>query len=293
MTLKESSQAQDIVLKLTDQNLSGAEARIARYILSVPEHEVAVMTTQQLAERCGTSRSTVVRSLKKWGMHGIGDLKRGLLRHANPADGDSPGVSHLDPTIRPEDGPSAVAKKVMSSVATRSMRFAQLLAASADLENLVDRLARCPVVGLFGVGSSLVVAMDLNHRLLRIGKETRYAEDAHTQLAIASTMKPDELALFFSYSGRTATTVRAAQIAHDRGAFSVAVTAERQSPLVAACDLTIATPQGVGLFGNDAVMTRILQILFNEVLSHCLILRDHSLLRQLQEVDNVLSKEKL
>ncbi len=293
MTLNESSQTQDIFLKLTDLNLTAAETRIARYILSVPEHEVAVMTTQQLAERCGTSRSTVVRLLKKWGMDGLGDLKRGLLREANQASGESPGVSHLDPTIRPEDSPSVVARKVMSSVATRSMRFAQLLATSSDLETLVDRLARCSVVGLFGVGSSLVVAMDLNHRLLRVGKETRCAEDSHTQLAIASTMKPGELGLFFSYSGRTATTVRAAQICHDRGAFTVAVTAERQSPLVTASDLTIATPQGVGLFGNDAVMTRILQILFNEVLFHCLILREPSLLRKLEEVDNVLSKEKL
>ncbi len=293
MTLKESSDEFEIFRTLNDQKLSGAEARLARYILSVPEQDIAGMTGKQLAEQCDTSRSTVVRALKRWGIGGLGDLKRGLLHGAQRTPGSSLVESHLDPTIRPEDSPSTVANKVMASVATRSMRFAQLLATSPDLELLVDRLYRCSVVALFGVGSSSVVAMDLNHRLLRIGKETRYAEDAHTQLAIASTMKSEELGLFFSYSGRTSTTVRAAQITGERGAFTVAITAAQQSPLAEACELTIATPQGVGLFGSDAVMTRILQILFNEVLFHCLILRDNSLLRQLEEVDRVLAREKL
>lgn len=283
----------DVLLKLNDQNLSGAEARIARYILSVPEHDIAVMTTQELARRGATSRSTISRLLKKWGMNGLGDLKKALLRDTGRTTRNSPQASHLDPAIRPADTPLVVAEKVMSSVATRSMRFAQLLEASSDLETLIDRLTRCPVVALFGAGSSSVVAMDLYHRLLRIGKDTRYAEDAHTQLAIAASVKPEEVCLFFSYSGRSASTVRAAQICRSRRAFTVAITAQQASPLASSCELTIATPQGVGLFGNDAVMTRILQILLNEVLFHCLILRDRSLLQQLGEVDSVLAQEKL
>ncbi len=282
-----------LVMDLSRQPFGPAEQRVASYLLSVPEHEVALMTAEELARRAGASRSTVARVTAKLGLGGYRKLKSALVRGSRSGPAASWGESQLDPGISAEDGPAVVAQKIASSVAARVYRFAELLTANPDFERVVELVSTARAVGIFGVGSSSVVGLDLYHRLAREGITVHFAEDAHTQLAVASMLRPGDVGWFVSYSGHTGTTVRAAEVARTAGASRVAVTARAASPLADVCEYTIMTPQGVGLFGNDAAMTRILQVMFNEILFHCLILRDPSRLTHLGKVDELLSREKI
>ena len=173
-----------------------------------------------------------------------------------------------------------------------SRAFAELLTSDARLTSLVDLLDNASHIILCGSGLSAMVAMDLHHRLLRIGLEVNFSEDDHTQLAYASLMEPDDVALCISYSGRTDTVVQVAQIARTRGT-CVALTADTDSPLARCAHLTVTTPPGVGLFGNDAALTRLLQMAFNDVLFHCLVLRDSKRLANVELVDSALSRRKV
>ena len=157
------------------------------------------------------------------------------------------------------------------------------------LVNLLDNASR---IVLCGSGLSSMVAMDLHHRLLRLGLDVNFSEDDHTQLAHAALMEAGDVALCISYSGRTDTVVQVAQIARTRGT-CVALTADTNSPLARCAHLTVTTPPGVGLFGNDAALTRILQMAFNDVLFHCLVLRDSKRLASVELVDSALNHRKL
>ena len=72
-----------------------------------------------------------------------------------------------------------------------------------------------------------------------------------------------------------------------------AILAKAQSPLGDIADLKVLTPPGVGLFGTDASMTRILQMMLNEVLFHCLAVKNVGLLENAQRIDAVLNSEKI
>ncbi|MCL6444043.1 MAG: MurR/RpiR family transcriptional regulator [Alicyclobacillus sp.] len=281
-----------LTVELAEADLSPAERRVVEYCLSVPEHELALMTAEELATRAKVSRSTVVRVSKKFGFKGPKALAGALMRQSRRIMDSEPPSSDLDPAISLEDDPHTIARKVLVSASTRSLRFAETLSTSEQLYRAVEWLDTAKTIVLFGAGSSSMVAMDLYHRLIRLGLDVKYVEDTQTQYALATLMEAKDVGIYISYSGRTASTIRAAAIAKESGAHLIAVTGAAKSPLATICDVTIVTPGGIGLFGNDAAMTRILQVMLNEVLFHCLAVRNVSRLNRTKQIDSVLSRDK-
>ena len=294
MQLNVSDESKDNLLeRLATQDLSKAERRVVEFILSIPGQELALMSASGLAEHTGTSRSTVDRVARKLGFAGHKKFRTSVVRQGFGALGPVGDDSALDPSILLTDSPQDVARKVLTSASVRAIKFAELLVASSAFTQLIDLLADARTIHVFGAGASSVVALDMHHRLLRLGLDVKYSEDQHTQFALASLMHPHDVGIFISYSGQTVSTVQTAQVAHDRGATAVAITSKLDSPLTRLSDLSILTPPGIGLFGNDAVMSRLLQIMFTEVVFHCLALRDSSLLSNAVRIDEVLNSEKL
>ena len=264
-----------------------AERKIVEYLLTLPEAQRGNVITREVVEHTGSSRSTLDRIARKLGYSGFSRLRRALVTVKVPDFDDA-----LDPAIRLDDSAGTVAWKVLSSVSSRMRAFAEMLVYDDRLTKLVDLLNGARRIVLCGSGLSSMVAMDLHHRLLRLGLDVNFSEDPHTQLAYVSLMESTDVALCISYSGRTDTVVQAAQIALTRGT-CVALTADTNSPLSRCAHITITTPPGVGLFGNDAALTRILQMAFNDVLFHLLVLSDSKRLASAEAVDSVLNRLKV
>ncbi len=275
------------LVRLATMAHSPTERRIAEYLLSLPDAQRGNVTTQEVVDHTGSSRSTLDRVARRLGYAGFSRLRRAFVVSATPSLDDA-----LDPTISLEDQPGAVAWKLLSSMSARMQAFAQVLMSDDRLDQLVDFLDGASHIVLCGSGLSAMVAMDLHHRLLRLGMDVNFSEDEHTQIAYASLMESDDVALCISYSGRTDSVVQVAQIARARG-ICVALTADVNSPLARCAQLTVTTPPGVGLFGNDAALTRILQMAFNDVLFHCLVLRDSKRLASIELVDSALNHRKV
>ncbi len=277
-----------LTARLSSAELSAAERRVVEYCLSVPEHQLTLMTAERLARRAGSSRSTVERVTRRFGFKGVRAFAAALQQESS----GSVSEVELDPAISMDDGPATIAKKVLMTASIRARKFAETLAADDSLNRLIDWMHGARSVVLFGAGISSAVAMDLHHRLLRLGLEVKYMEDTQTQYALAALMKKGDLGILVSYSGRTASTIRTARIGRERGARLVAITGQPRSLLAELCDLSIVTPGGVGLFGNDAALTRMLQIMFNEILFHCLAVKDVSRLTNTRRIDEILAQDK-
>jgi DNA-binding MurR/RpiR family transcriptional regulator len=249
---------------------------------------------RQIAEQSGSSRSTTDRLARRLGFSGFGQLKRSLARERGlsipgPNKKDEP----LDPAISAGDAPEAVATKILTSVSSRTVAFGQMLLADDRLRRVVGILDKAQRVVLVGAGLSSMVAMDMHHRLLRLGLNVQYSEDSHTQLAFASLTGPTDAVLLVSYSGRTDVVLRAARMASGHKASTIALTGDPHSPLARAVDVNISTPPGVGLFGNDAALTRLLQMVFSDVLFHCLALADPKRLDRIHSIDEILNTVKV
>jgi len=197
------------------------------------------------------------------------------------------------PQISDDDGPIEIAYKVFNNASVRALKFAELLSQTDALTRMVEAIDGARSIQIFGAGASAVVGLDMHQRLLRLGLRIGFAQDQHTQMAEAALLAPGDLAIAISYSGLTRTTVEAAATARERGAQVAAILAKPVSPLGDIADIQVLTPPGVGLFGTDAVMTRILQMMFNEVLFHSLALKDQSRLENVRRIDAVLNSEKM
>ncbi|MDQ0474616.1 MurR/RpiR family transcriptional regulator [Labrys wisconsinensis] len=281
-----------LLSRVSRMPFSKAERRVVEFLLSIAEYDVASLTSAELAARTRTSRSTIDRLSKRLGFAGIKEMRRALLQESRAMHAPIAGTPRLEPAIIPSDGLGEIALKVFHSASVRALKFAEILSGRPELGQLVAALGEATNVQVFGAGASAVVALDMHQRLLRLGIPINFAEDHHNQIAFASLMAPGDLAIAISYSGRTRSTLQAAEVARRRGARIAAVLGGNGSPLEAIADIRIVTPPGVSLFGTDAVMTRILEMMFNEVLFHCLARQHPALLDNVARIEETLGGER-
>jgi DNA-binding MurR/RpiR family transcriptional regulator len=286
-------EAGGLLARLAQLDATRSERRVVEYLLSIPEAERAIATTDDVCRQTGTSRSTTDRLARRLGYRGFALLKRSLAREGSMGLAGQSRESPLDPAIAPSDDPPTVATKILTSVSSRALAFGQMLTADDRLVRVVNVLDQASRIVLVGAGLSSMVAMDMHHRLLRLGLPVAYSEDTHTQLALCSYLEPGDVVILISYSGRTHSVVQAANIARERGAHTVALVGEPRSPLGRIAEIAVTTPPGVGQFGNDAALTRLLQMILSDVLFHCLALANPQRLELVHEIDKILDPMKV
>ncbi|MFB2552412.1 MurR/RpiR family transcriptional regulator [Ensifer soli] len=277
--------------RVSRMSFSAAEKRVIELLLSIAEYDVAGLPSSAIAEKTGTSRSTVDRLCRRLGYGGLKELRRALLQESRSMQGPVSAGS-VSGTIAHSDSFSEIAYKVFHSASVRALRFADLLSHSSELDRLVMAIREAKSIQVFGVGASAVVALDMHQRLMRLGIRISFSDDHHNQIAGASLMEPGDLAIAISYSGRTRQTVHAATIARARGATIAAILGVPGSALEEIVDIPIITPPGINLFGADAVMTRALEIMFNEVLFHCLAFGDARMMQNVSRIEEDLRGER-
>ena len=232
----------DIELKTRGiyDELSPAEQKVARYFLqnlcSVFDDPIA-----SLAEKSGVSQVMWVRFCKSLGFLGLKDMKKNLVSQLRETSEDaavSGSMAFLDTCVysRVKDIICGIEANTLDAVKSTAR-----IQEAAVLEAVAARIAAAQNVKLFGVGASGLVAEDLYHKLLRIGLNATFCTDTHMQLTYITSIKPDDVALFFSNSGKTTEILELAQAARERSACSVAVTKYGPNPLAELADYILPT----------------------------------------------------
>ena len=134
------------------------------------------------------------------------------------------------------------------------------------LEAVAARIAAAQSVRLFGMGASGLVAEDLYYKLLRIDLRAIFCTDAHVQLTYITSIKPGDVAVFFSNSGRTTEVLELARAASERSACIVAVTKYGANPLAELADYVLPTSSPELEFRSGAMSSRIAALLVVDML---------------------------
>lgn len=275
--------------RLEGLDLGAAERRLADYLRSVGEYELAVMTSSDLCGRTATSRSTIDRLSRRLGYPGLKEMRKALLQELHDRRDDGPAS-----LARPApDSPAFIAGQVIDSMTRRAAAFADHLARTPGLDQLVAALRGARSVQLFGAGESAAAASAVQLRLVRLGVPIAFAEEGHTQVTLAALMRPGDLAIAFSHSGRTRATLWAARVAGERGATVAAITGGLDSPLARLASIHLSVPSEKGLFGSDEVMSRIVAGSLSEILFHCLARLDPDRLATVIRIDEVFNDDRV
>ena len=234
-------------------SLTETEKKIASYVLHNPD-QVTGLTVKELAARCDTVQSAVIRFCKSIEMPGFSDLKLALARET--AAEESP--ENL-PAFKRDDDTETIFQKVFSS-GIRTLKDSLTMLDAGQLEKIVDLLAIAKNVYIFGVGTSSTVAADAGYRFAQVGIPAHACTDQLFMNVIAGNMKPDDVALCISHSGQTKAVVDALRRAKCAGAATIALTSFADSLLSQESDLRICVYADEKNYPVEAVSARVAHI---------------------------------
>ena len=245
--------------------LSPAEQKVARYFLqnlsSVFDDPIA-----SLAEKSGVSQVVWVRFCKSLGFSGLKEMKKNLvsqLRQAREETAVPSSMDFLDTRIYA--GTEDIIRGIEAGTVD-AVRSTAKIQDPAVLEAVAARIAAAQSVRLFGMGASGLVAEDLYYKLLRIDLRAIFCTDAHVQLTYITSIKPGDVAVFFSNSGRTTEVLELARAASERSACIVAVTKYGSNPLAELADYVLPTSSPELEFRSGAMSSRIAALLVVDML---------------------------
>lgn len=215
---------------------SPAERQIADYVLEYP-HEALRLPTDQLAREIGVSQGTLSNFSQALGYSGFKALRLALAAEINTP-------FHLDQaTIARGDTLQTIANKAISANVDALLTTLRSLEMS-EMEKTIEALQQARHIDLYANGISSSVALDAFNRLLTMGLSVSWLPDIANQLASASLLTAQDVALAFSYAGETSATVKAMSLAHQQGATTIAVTSNPHSSLSRYADIQlVVTPR--------------------------------------------------
>jgi len=197
--------------------LRKSERSVAERVLAQP-NEVLHLSIAEMARRVGASQPTVARFAAALGYSGYKEFKLRLAQSL------ASGVPFVHQDVKPRDTPELIAAKVFDRTVGALIDVRNHLDAAA-LKRAIRILAVARHIECYGVGNSGIVALDAQHKLFRFGVPTVAYADGHTMAMAATVLKRSDAVLAISASGRTTDVLGAVQVARERGARVIALTA--------------------------------------------------------------------
>ena len=231
----------DILSQIKDSygELRPAERRVADVVLADVTFSVDA-SNAEIARRADVSEPTVTRFCRAIGCDGVRDFKLKLAQSVVV------GRLYLAPVPPPE--PNENGSPLWNVVFGEARNALSAVERSIDPRNVLEAaelVASAHQVLVFGLGgSSTALAQETQNRLFRYGVVVSAYSDPYVMKMTASTLKPNDLVIAISSTGRTREVVEAVALARHYRAKAIAITAP-DSGLAAVADmaLTVDIPE--------------------------------------------------
>lgn len=227
------------IIKDTYTELRRAERQVADVVLADVSFAVDA-SNAAIAQRANVSEPTVTRFCRSIGCEGVRDFKLKLAQSVVV------GRLYLD-TASPEqlEGDGSPLMKVVFSEARNAISVVERSIDPASVLEAADLVANAHQVVVLGLGgSSTSLAHETQNRLFRYGIVTVSHSDPYILKMTAATLKPNDLVIAISGTGRTREVIEVVELAKHYRAKTIGITAP-DSELAALCDvkLTVEVPE--------------------------------------------------
>lgn len=241
-------------------NLSPSEARVARSAIDDPAG-TAASTIGELARRCDTSETTVIRLCRTIGFAGYPEFRLALAGAAAANSDDE----YLSGEILPDDTTEQVVRKVTGADSLAITETAKHVSI-ASLDEAARAIGAAGRIDLFGAGASSFVAQDMQYKLHRIGLTSHCFADPHSAISSAALLGAGDVAIGLSHTGTTTDTLRYLEVARDNGATTIAITNHPKAPIGKRADIVVTTAALETTYRSGAMASRIAQLTLVDVL---------------------------
>ena len=231
----------DILSQIRDSyaELRPAERRVADAVLADVSFCVDA-SNAEIARRAAVSEPTVTRFCRAIGCEGVRDFKLKLAQ--------SVVVGRIYLAATQPQAPNENGSPLWNTVfgeARNALNAVERQVDPAAVVKAADLIAGAHQVTVFGLGgSSAALAQETQYRLFRYGVVVSAHSDPYVMRMTASTLKPDDLVIAISATGRTNEVIEAVALARQYRARTICITAP-DTPLAKVCDvgLTVDIPE--------------------------------------------------
>lgn len=241
-------------------------AKVANYVLKHPE-EASQLTIVELAKKTQSSTATVVRFTNSLGYKGYRDFMKCLYQAAIMTSGEEEDNYY---ELAGETNTFHTVKEMINYISRLNI---EALISTAKIinpdcvEKAIDIMNKANRIYIYALSGSIVVAQDLEFKLDRLSISCRAYITPHSQKLSATTLKPNDVAIFISYSGETKEIVSTAEIARDQKAKTISITKYGDNPLNKVCQINLkhsSLGQGFRSFSTRSriVQQNVIDILF-------------------------------
>lgn len=208
------------------KELSTLETQVLEYMLKYPD-KVSELNIDEFANTIYVSTATVSRTCKKLGFKGYQQLKYALDQYK----GAKEEPRHEEKLIGEIAGHVNRFKKEMKQTVS-ALNTASVLKA-------VDLIKASQLVEFFGVGASFPCCSEAARKLTFAGKISSARNDWDELRAVASNLRPSDIAIIISHSGETLHLIEYATILNQRHVPLIVLTGTQGSQLEKFADLTL------------------------------------------------------
>ena len=250
----------NIIRKITQSldKLRKSERKVAEYILADPP-KVINMRIIDLANGAEVSEPTVIRFCRALEFEGFQAFKLELAQHIGSSG------SFRQFQVNPDDSIADVNKKVFDSTIGSLINVRDEIDANA-LENAIDALSTAKRVEFYGFGASGSVAIDAQHKFFRLQVSAAAYTDPHIQHMSAISLKPTDVIVAISQSGRSKALIQSVKLAREAGATVIGLAPEK-TDLSELCDFPIHINMEENHLEFTPVSSRIAHLVVIDVLA--------------------------
>lgn len=233
-------------------SLSKKELETAEYMASHQEQLIYFSITE-LAERAGSSEATVTRVCGKLGYRGFQALKVGVARELTTPQ------EKIHENLQVDSPAEAIIEKIFSSAIQTLIMTQKSIDAKAVAAG-IEALCRARRIVIIGNGNSASIALDAQHKFLRVNLNAHAYTDDHMQMIAVSSMTAEDVLLAISYSGSSRNVVEAARQAREQGATVITLTSGGISPVSKLANIRLHTYSQETRYRTYAISSRMAEL---------------------------------
>lgn len=261
--------------------------KLADYIFS-NKAMVQYMSITSLAEASHVSEASITRFCRTLNLSGYNELKLALARSVQAENGPPPDAESL----ANEDGIRNLCNRLYQINVTALSETLELLN-SEQVRRAVSLLSNASRVFCFGQGGSNITAMEAWARFSWVSPQFLHIEDSHMQATAAALCSPNDVILFFSYSGSTRDMLDCLKPAKQNGAKIILITHFSNSPAAMMSDVILLCGSNETPLQSGSIAAKISQMFIIDYLYHAYCAQNADLCSKNQEATAQVTARKL
>lgn len=234
------------------ESLSKMERKTAE-CMAENQDKLIYASITELAELAGASEATVTRVCTKLGYSGFQALKVSVARELVSQQ------EKIHEDLKADSPPEMIIDKIFSS-AIHTLTMTRKALDGKAVAGSIDALCRARRIVVIGNGNSGAIALDAQHKFLRIGLNVSAYTDDHMQMIAVVSMTKDDVLIAISHSGSSRDVAEAMQVAKENGATVISITNNGISPVSKLADIRLYTYSQETKYRTYAISSRMAEL---------------------------------